>query len=122
MSHATPTRLFVYGTLKRGYCRHAALCGQTFLAEARTAPLYRMLNVGTYPGLIAVREGGCSIQGEVWEVQPAALAHLDEVEGTAEGQYERRLIHLEQDGFGPVEAYFYLWSTAGCPDCGDRWV
>jgi gamma-glutamylcyclotransferase (GGCT)/AIG2-like uncharacterized protein YtfP len=122
MSDPAPLRLFVYGTLKRGYCRHHALATEQFLGEAHTAPFYRMFNVGTYPGLVEADGNGLSIHGEVWEVSPAALSRLDEVEGTAEGQYARRVIHLAGDPFGPVEAYFYLWPIADCPDCGERWI
>ena len=114
--------MFVYGTLKRGFCRHFALKNQTFISEARTANRYRMFNVGTYPGLIDAHEGGVSISGEVWEVSADCLLHLDEVEGVDERLYERRRIELESPEHDPVEAYFYLRSVQDCPDCGEAWV
>ncbi len=114
-------RVFVYGTLKRGFCRDFALENETFLGPAQTAPKYRMVNLGTYPGLLKVDDGGRSIRGEVWEVSSATLERLDEIEGTSEGEYAREPIELLDAEFGKVEAYFYLIDTTGCPDCGDNW-
>ncbi|HWL10802.1 MAG TPA: gamma-glutamylcyclotransferase family protein [Planctomicrobium sp.] len=122
-SEQSSHRLFVYGTLKRGFCRHPAIASEHFLGTARTAPDYRMVNLGTYPGLLDAGESsGRSIHGEVWEVSPEALARLDVVEGIAEGEYIRREIQLLYNEFGRVEAYFYLQNTDGCPDCGENWL
>lgn len=119
---ANRTRLFVYGTLKRGYCRHPALAGQTFLGEGRTLPQYRMVNVGTYPGLLDAPDQGLAILGELWEVTPEALRRLDEVEGTDVGLFARRRIRLEVPFENEsADAYFYLRDTTGCPDCGQEW-
>ncbi len=118
--------LFVYGTLKRGFCRAHFLAGQSFLGEARTLPKYRMSNCGTYPGLKPGPNDGRSIVGEVWSVDDACLVRLDQEEGVAEGLYSRSPIELahplpESVAATLVEAYFYGPSVAGFPDCGDRW-
>ena len=84
--------IFVYGTLKRGFCRAHLLTGQQFLGEARTQPLYRMFNCGTYPGLKLVPKDGLPIVGELWSVDSECLARLDREEGVAEGLYRRQLI------------------------------
>ena len=122
----TPHLIFVYGTLKRGCCRSHFLEGQLFLGEARTLPKYRMYSCGTYPGL-RLAEDGLSILGEVWSVDEACLARLDREEGVDEGLYSRGLIEMqlplpETVAAVPVEAYYYLPSVAGFPDCGDRWI
>ena len=117
----TPIRVFVYGTLKRGDSRHHWLDGQRFLGLATTLPRYRMYNVGTYPGLIESPNDGLAIRGEVWEVTPECLTTLDDVEGIDEGLYRRDVIQLEAGSFGTVQAYFYLQSVTGCPDCGEEW-
>ena len=70
------TRVFVYGTLKRGGENHEWIKSQTFVASARTKPLYRMFDLGGYPGMIR-SENGLSIEGEVWDVDEAGLARLD---------------------------------------------
>ena len=128
-THRMPRQhlVFVYGTLKRGFCREHFLAGQSFLAEARTLPKYRMYDCGTYPGLKPCPQDGLSILGELWSVDDVCLARLDREEGGDEGLYARSLIELqpplsESVAGSPVEAYFYRPSVVGFPDCGDRWV
>lgn len=117
------SRLFVYGTLKSGDCRSHHLVGQTLIGIGKTQPRYRMFKVDSYPGLVEFDTEGESITGEIWEVDDDCLAHLDRVEGVPEGLYERRPIALLTpfDKLS-VEAYFYLESTHGKPDCGSNWV
>lgn len=114
-------RVFVYGTLKRGRANHHWLAGQRFIAEARTQPLYRLHDMGGYPGMIRA-EKGLSIAGEIWEVDEAGLARLDELEDVAGGEYERVLIELEGEFAGQgVEGYIYLLSVEGSPEMGTCW-
>lgn len=117
------SRLFVYGTLQRGDVRAGALAGARFVGEATTQPLYRLLDCGDYPALVEVAGGGGSIAGEVFDVSPADWPRLDDIEGVAERLYERRPVRLNAPfDRQPVEAYFYLRSTDGLPDCGRRWT
>lgn len=115
------TKLFVYGTLKRGCVRAPALAGQRFLGEARTEPRYRLYDCGRYPALV-VDESGRSIGGEVWEVDASCLARLDEIEGVAVNLYRRDTIRLlppfDEDS---VTSYFFQRSVSGLPDCGEEW-
>lgn len=115
-------RIFVYGTLKKGFCRHYALEAESFVAVTTTVPRYQMVNVGTYPGLLEAETEGLAIQGEVWDVRPETLVALDEIEGTDEGEYERRRIELNDPSLGSVEAYFFLKATPEMPDCGSIWI
>ena len=113
--------LFVYGTLKRGDCRHGVLAGQTFQGEARTAPRYRLYNVGSYPALVESTDG-LAIEGELWRIDEGCLARLDDVEGVAEGLYERRAIELAAAPADiSAQSYFFLKSTTGLADCGPCW-
>lgn len=115
------TNLFVYGTLMRGECRHGALAGQKFLGDAKTAPRYRLYDVGTYPALVK-SPGGLAIEGELWSVDDACLARLDDVEGVPKGLYVRRPIKLQPPFEGTAaQAYFFLKCTNGMADCGRRW-
>ena len=117
-----PVNLFIYGTLMRGQPRHSALRLQTFVAEVRTAPDYRLFNTGTYPALVEAPDGRL-IEGELWMVSDACLNALDRIEGVAEGLYERRTVALLPPHNGlNAEAYFYLHSTQDFPDCGTRWT
>jgi gamma-glutamylcyclotransferase (GGCT)/AIG2-like uncharacterized protein YtfP len=113
--------IFVYGTLMRGDCRHGALAGQKFLGDATTVPRYRMYDVGTYPALVESPDG-LAIEGELWSVDDACLARLDDMEGVPEGLYARRPITLQPPLDGTAaQAYFFLRSTLGMTDCGPRW-
>lgn len=115
-------KIFVYGTLKRGHCRAHFLNGQQFLGFAQSAPNYRMVNCGEYPGLIPATDG-LSIEGELWEVDATCLAALDREECLDVGLYARRTIELRSPHETmSVEAYYYLGDTRGMPDCGCCWL
>jgi gamma-glutamylaminecyclotransferase len=78
-------RLFLYGTLMRLGANHAVLvgCGARFVGEARTASPRTLVDLGPYPALLAedeARDRGV-VHGEMFEVDEAALAELDEFEG-----------------------------------------
>jgi gamma-glutamylaminecyclotransferase len=113
--------LFVYGTLKRGQSRHRFLAGQKFIGAARTKALYRLYNLGEYPGLVPAADG-VSIEGELWDVRPAQLEVLDREEGCDAGLYRRHKVVLAEphDRLCAV-TYFYQESVRGRPDCGNRW-
>jgi len=99
-------RIFVYGTLKRGYCRAANLVGQQFLGEAKTLAHYRLFDCGSYPGLVEA-ENGLEILGEVWTVDAACLRQLDLVEAVEEGLYRRGPIKLQPPFDSLVESYCF---------------
>lgn len=119
----TNTLLFVYGTLKRGHDNHSWIERQRFIDVARTLPLYRLHDLGGYPGMVRAREGeGLAIEGEIWEVDPAGLARLDVLEDIDGGEYERVLVELGgAHASRPVEGYLYLRSIEGRRDVGACW-
>jgi gamma-glutamylcyclotransferase (GGCT)/AIG2-like uncharacterized protein YtfP len=101
-------RIFVYGTLKRGFCRHDALSNQTFLGIAITKPNYKLFDLGSYPGLVFAEQGK-SIQGELYDVDDDCLRKLDVIEGVSVGLYRRDPIQLLSPwNLEPVETYIYL--------------
>ena len=114
-------RIFVYGSLKKGYALHHLLEDQLRLADASTVPLYRMFDLGSYPGLIEWPDG-TTIFGEVYEVSNTCLQRLDDAEGVADGLYVRRQIQLQgrKDSL-PVYAWFWLGSVTGLRACGASW-
>jgi gamma-glutamylaminecyclotransferase len=116
-------RIFVYGTLKRGLSNHRYLAGQRFLGEARTAPVYRMVDCGGYPGMFSVSENGVSVCGEVWEVDESCRAKLDVLEDVARGLYALEPVELlapfEDEA---VKTYVYLWPVLGLRDAGEDWT
>lgn len=121
-------RIFVYGTLKRGLSNHGWMAGQQFIAEARTAPEYRMVDCGGYPGMFPVKLGGVSILGEIWEVDEAGRQKLDVLEDVEGGEYALEPVRLVDaddaatDGvIDPVYTYIYKWTVVRMPDAGVDW-
>ena len=116
------TRVFVYGTLKRGCSNHHHLAGQKFLGEARTAPGFTLFSLGDYPGMVRSANPGDQVVGEVWKVDAACLAALDKLEGVADGLYERVPLQLAPPfADQPVETYLYLRDLDGRSAIGAEW-
>jgi gamma-glutamylaminecyclotransferase len=106
--------LFVYGTLKRGCSNHSFLAGQNFVGSASTAPGFALYGLDGYPGMVAGAADAPGVSGEVWSVDDACLARLDELEGTAEGIYRREAVALGAPfADRNVEAYLYLLGVGG---------
>jgi gamma-glutamylcyclotransferase (GGCT)/AIG2-like uncharacterized protein YtfP len=100
--------------------RRGLLDGQRFLGPARTLPLYELLDLGAYPGMVRARDSGRVVAGELYEVAAALVGLLDKVEGAPE------LFRLEpaavEDFPGPVFAYLYQPHPAGIPGYAcQRW-
>jgi len=116
------TPIFVYGTLKRGGSNHSSLLGQHFLGLARTVPGYRLFEVGGFPGMVAWPGDRQGVTGEVWSVSSSCLDELDNLEGIAEGLYQRVPVPLHPPfaSMG-VQTYLYLRSIAGRPEIGATW-
>jgi gamma-glutamylcyclotransferase (GGCT)/AIG2-like uncharacterized protein YtfP len=116
------TFVFVYGTLKRGDCRHRFLAGSHFCGPALTRPGYRLYQLGEFPGLVASESGGC-IEGELYRVSDAVLALLDDVEAVADSLFERAAVRLQAPHSDlAVQAYFYRGSVEGCRELVRRWA
>lgn len=88
------TRVFVYGTLLAGEANHGLLERARFVGEARTPAGYALHDLGAYPAMIA--GGGDAVAGEVYEVDAATLAALDELEDHP--AYYRRTVITLADG------------------------
>ncbi|MSU69966.1 MAG: gamma-glutamylcyclotransferase [Opitutaceae bacterium] len=99
--------IFVYGTLKRGCSNHHFLAGQTWVGAAATPPGFRLFDLGGFPGMVAQADDHAGVAGEVWSVDATCLAHLDALEGIAEGCYLRASVPLLPPFAGQtVETYF----------------
>ena len=115
------TRLFIYGTLKRGCSNHHYMAGQRFVEVAKTEPLYRLVSMGSYPGMVS-SEPGRSIEGEIWDVDDACLRRLDVLEGIDEGEYTYEMVPLLPPFDGEtVHGYRYLRPVEDRPDIGSVW-
>jgi gamma-glutamylaminecyclotransferase len=105
-------RVFVYGTLKRGFPNHHYMDGATYLGDARTVDVYPLVVGGTWftPYLIPDRGSGHRIKGELWQVPVAMMPSLDELESVhLPNGYRREQIPVVLDGTSAtVEAWAYF--------------
>lgn len=97
------TKVFVYGTLKKGGRLSLEDYGEEhakLLGNAVTRPQYTMWSLQHFP---AVTFGGnTKISGEVWEVSDKVFAELDIIEGYP-SFYDRKVI---QTSLGKAWMYF----------------
>jgi gamma-glutamylcyclotransferase (GGCT)/AIG2-like uncharacterized protein YtfP len=117
------TLLFVYGTLKHGCSNHPHLAGQTFVGNARTAPGYRLYDLGGYPGIAAKPDDREGVVGEVWSVVDDALQRIDAFEGVHEGLYRRvALPLLPPFADQRVDAYVSALPISDRREIGAEWI
>lgn len=120
------TNVFVYGTLKRGQCLHHVLADQEFLGQAQTKPVYVMVSLGDFPGLVLPQAfsgevAGQSIEGELYRVDRDCLVELDRVECVGQGMYQRRLVSLSAATDIVAETYFYQPAVNASMICDPSW-
>jgi gamma-glutamylaminecyclotransferase len=119
-------KLFVYGTLKRGFGNNRLLRDAKFLGNARTVQPFVLLDSG-FPVMTPVGAGNMRVSGEVYEIDnidnSKTLARLDALEG--EGRmYDRVKIDVVTDDLREIKVHAYI----GCADAfshfslGLRWL
>ena len=100
------TKLFVYGTLKRGFRAHDMLqrWNAVFLGEAKTVPKYQLYKVGWFPGMVCDEAQKGGVVGELFQITKETFAALDRYEG-APNLFKREQILL--DTGEEVTAYLF---------------
>jgi gamma-glutamylcyclotransferase (GGCT)/AIG2-like uncharacterized protein YtfP len=111
--------VFVYGTLKSGYHNNRLLEEEEFVGEAVTKPLYRLWDVGAFPGLTEDFENGKAIQGELWRVSPECVVRLDRLEGTPY-LYRREVLQIE-GVTEEVQGYIFNRDYSRLEECSPVW-
>ena len=104
-----PTRLFVYGTLRRRapQRQHPLMREARYVASASVSGV--LYDLGKYPGLMRTRRQGKRVSGELYELPDdhavAMIAALDVYEG---GEYVRRRVYVTLANGGRRAAWAYL--------------
>ena len=119
-------RLFVYGTLMRGFDHPMAQLlsrSADFIGEARCRG--RLYLIKHYPGLLLSDDPADIVFGELYRLRDrdALLGEFDMYEACGEGfpeptEYVRRMLPVTHDGrHAPSEAwtYVYNWPVTGLP-------
>jgi gamma-glutamylaminecyclotransferase len=107
-------RLFVFGTLKKGFPFHGAcLDGATYLGAYRTVKAYPMFIAGPWfaPMMLDEPGNGFHVRGELYEIDPPRLAAIDAVESVGKPGNFRILIEVESiKGGRDCPAFAYVKS------------
>jgi gamma-glutamylcyclotransferase (GGCT)/AIG2-like uncharacterized protein YtfP len=121
----TSDRLFVYGTLMRGFHYPMAQLlsrGAEFIGEARCQG--RLYLVKHYPGMVLSDDPADVVFGELFRLRRPSelLREFDMYEACGEGfaeptEYIRRMLAVTSDGQAADEAwtYIYNWPVAHLP-------
>ncbi len=94
-------RVFVYGSLRRGQSHHRLLGDAPFLGTHTTEPVFTMLDLGPYPGVVC--GGVTAVVGEVYAIGYRMLERLDQWEDYPL-TYDRRRISTR---YGDAWIYLY---------------
>ena len=73
-------RLFVYGSLKRGFGNHSLLESSLFIAKAITIPPLVLIDLGSFPAVL-MEEGESQVSGEVYQVSSEVFESIEHLEG-----------------------------------------
>jgi len=100
-------KIFVYGTLKKGFCNHFYLHGSEFLGKTTTKERYCMCVDNGIPYVFECKRNNCLkgfIKGEVYLVNGTVLKLIDELEEHPR-EYFRKRVFLKTFGY----AWMYLY-------------
>lgn len=96
-------KVFVYGTLKKGFHNHRCLEGATFIKETHLTTPFRMFDTGGFPVILptAKNKPGYFPTGEVYELPEGddgerILARLDRLENEGH-MYHRQEYYTPDD-------------------------
>jgi len=116
---ATSSKLFVYGTLRRGFTLHGLLrkSGVRFAGKGRIRA--RLFDLGDYPGALPARKRTDFVEGELYRLtSPSAqLSILDEVEEfdpkrPRASLFRRRLIEVRLENGQRQTAWAYFFNRS----------
>ncbi len=96
-------KIFVYGTLKKGFALHRYLENSKFLGEGFIKG-YDMYQIDWYPVIV---KGNCTVFGEIYEVDESTLKILDEIE--EEGVYYKRIKEKVYFKGKSIEVFVYVF-------------
>jgi gamma-glutamylaminecyclotransferase len=97
-------KVFVYGSLKKGFHNSELLEDAVFLGEFKTKDYFKMLDLGSYPA-IYFDEEGFRVRGELYEIDEDMQRQLDYLEGYPKF-YNRKEVDLVDFG-DKASIYFF---------------
>lgn len=97
-------KVFVYGSLKKGFHNSELIEDGTFIGEFKTKDYFKMLDLGSYPA-VYFDEKGFRVTGELYEIDDDILRQLDYLEGYP-NFYDRQEIELLNTDEKAIIYYF----------------
>ncbi|QSN60266.1 gamma-glutamylcyclotransferase [Caballeronia sp. M1242] len=95
--------VFVYGTLRAGEindinraAERSGIAAPQWIGTAHVRG--RLYDFGAYPGLVLDEEGGTPVKGDVYRIEDALVAVLDEIEEVypgVEGLFRAHRLHVD---------------------------
>jgi gamma-glutamylaminecyclotransferase len=112
----TSGRLFVFGTLKRGFPLHErGLAGATFRGSYRTSQRFPMVIAGPWfaPMMFDQPGKGHQVMGELYDIEAERWPVLDALESIGvEGNFSRTIDVESEDGGVRCQACVYMKTPA----------
>lgn len=102
---ARTERVFVYGSLRRGFHNHHFLAAATFLGTASTSRIFDLWSLGAFPAV--TQPGQFHVTGEVYDVDRDTLSELDLLEGDGV-LYKRRRTDVSAGERGILRVWIYV--------------
>lgn len=105
-------KLFVYGTLKKGYGNHGYIGGSKLITQSAVIDGYDMYSLGGFPGVV---KGKGTVYGELYEIDDETLGHCDLLEGYRAKQPDNSM-YIRTDVTCTIgddlndSAFIYLWN------------
>ena len=111
-------KVFVYGTLKKGFGNHNILKDSKFLGKATTSDRWLMIGKGlSFPYVLKKdKVKGKLIKGELYEVDSTTLKRLDQLEGVPT-HYRRATTSIKCDNL-----YYYSIIYIKADETAPNWV
>lgn len=104
-------KVFVYGTLKKGYNNNYLLSTSKYLGEYVTKDKFGMDSYVYYPAIFktdSINKG--YIVGELYEVEDHIMPYLDKLEGYP-NHFDRQEIIVEDGGGNEEKALVYYYKN-----------
>lgn len=99
-------KVFVYGTLKKGFNNHHIMDGSTFIDDVETRDNYTLI-VNDYISLYNTPGTADRTSGELYSVSEKKLRELDYFEGCPSFYYRDEIVVIDSNGnFHNAFVYF----------------
>lgn len=101
-------KVFVYGTLMRGFGNHVLMDGSPLLGEGKTTELFTMHAIG-FPFISRLTDFPVQVEGEVYEVEENIVErNLDPLEGHPNWYCREEIEIVMKDTGEKIAAWAYI--------------